>query len=205
MRAFNPNNSSVFRCELNGANRYAAGARIHSNSWGHSANTYDDYPRSIDEYAHTPTSSLAAADFIPLFHALPATTLHHSSLSQLIPHNSYVSTQAPDMLILFSAANQGAYPPTHPLPPPILTNASLTTANYKSSSPVPSPPSSMASHLPPGAYGTASVGSPATCKNCLTVGASEGSVQVRNVAWHVTTRTCVGDQPCPIIITNFSL
>jgi hypothetical protein len=28
---------------------YAAGARIHSNSWGHSANTYDDFPRSIDE------------------------------------------------------------------------------------------------------------------------------------------------------------
>jgi hypothetical protein len=28
---------------------YAAGARIHSNSWGHAANTYDDFPRSIDE------------------------------------------------------------------------------------------------------------------------------------------------------------
>ena len=31
---------------------YAAGARIHSNSWGHSANSYDDYPRSIDECAN---------------------------------------------------------------------------------------------------------------------------------------------------------
>jgi hypothetical protein len=47
---------------------YAAGARIHSNSWGHSANTYDDYPRSIDDF---------------------------------------VASQAPDMLILFAAANQG--------------------------------------------------------------------------------------------------
>ena len=75
---------------------YAAGARIHSNSWGHAANTYDDYPRSIDECARPSIALLPCAVAL----APPPPPSH-------APLFSYVSSEAPDMLILFAAANQG--------------------------------------------------------------------------------------------------
>ncbi len=134
---------------------YAAGARIHSNSWGHAANTYDDYPQSIDECARPSIPLLACAC------ALPSPCHAHTSLL------SYVFSEAPDMLILFAAANSGDGSFC------VACNSLFTSFMTAS----PQPPSSFP-HPQAGGYGSASVGSPATCKNCLTVGASEGSVQV---------------------------
>ena len=73
----------------------SAGARIHSNSWGHAANVYDDYPRTIDEYNAPPPQLL-----VTICSALPA--LFFCNIFRM-----YVSAEAPDMLILFAAANQG--------------------------------------------------------------------------------------------------
>lgn len=70
---------------------YAAGARVHSNSWGGSGNGYGSMPKAIDQFAYT----------------------------------------NPDFLVVFAAGNAGGSSPD------------------------------------------ANVGQPATCKNCLSVGASD--------------------------------